>query len=216
MDERIIMKLLFDCDGTLIDSMGIWLSSMKDLIKKSNSEIDNIDSLSYEECIDYIWENLVTDMDENEITSYFDKLLEDGYKNTIPAKDGAIETIKSLNSQGYQMAVATSNSYYLLELVLKRLGIFDCFDDYFTPDTTGFKKGQDEFWTYISNKLNTDMGDLILFDDALYALRSANDAGIKTVGIKDFPYNEDEWDHISKESDFVVDGISSFDTKNLI
>ena len=100
--------------------MGIWLSSMKDLIKKSNSEIDNIDSLSYEECIDYIWENLVTDMDENEITSYFDKLLEDGYKNTIPAKDGAIETIKSLKSQGYQMAVATSNSYYLLELVLKK------------------------------------------------------------------------------------------------
>ena len=215
MDERIIMKLLFDCDGTLIDSIGIWLSSMKDLIKKSNSEIDNIDSLSYEECINYIWENLVTDMDENEITPYFDKLLEDGYKNTIPAKDGAIETIKSLKSQEYQMAVATSNSYYLLELVLKRLDIFDCFDDYFTPDTTEFKKGQDEFWTYISNKLNTDMGDLILFDDALYALRSANDAGIRTVGIKDFPYNEDEWEDISKEANLTVDGISDFDIKNL-
>ena len=153
MDERIVMKLLFDCDGTFIDSMGIWLASMKDLIKESSSDIQDIDSLSYEECIDYIWENLVTGMDENEISSYFDKLLEEGYKTTIPAKNGAIETVKSLKSLGYEMLVATSNSYYLLDLVLKRLDIFDYFDEYFTPDTTGFKKGQDEFWTYISDKL---------------------------------------------------------------
>lgn len=210
------MKLLFDCDGTLIDSMGIWMSSMKELINKSSTEIEDVDSLSYEECINYIWQNLVTDMDEKEITPYFDRLLENGYKNTIPAKDGAIDMIKSLKSLGYEMAVATSNSYYLLELVLKRLGIFDCFDEYFTPDTTGFKKGQDEFWSYISSKLNTNTKDLVLFDDALYALRSANDAGIRTVGVKDFPWNENEWEDISKEADFVVDGISSFDIKNLI
>lgn len=215
------MKLLFDCDGTLIDSMGVWMESMHEMIRQSvyaknnitEEELQVIDDLSYDESASYIWGTLVKVMSEEEITAHFDRLLEEGYKKTIPAKDGAIEIIKNLHKEGFEMAVATSNSYYLVEMVLKRLGIFDCFKDFFTPDRTGYKKNQVEFWEKASQQLDSTPENLILFDDALYALRSANDAGIRTVGIKDFPYNEDEWEDICKEADFVVDGVSEINLK---
>ncbi|WP_082187846.1 HAD family hydrolase [Anaerococcus urinomassiliensis] len=142
------MKLLFDCDGTLIDSMGLWLKSMKDLIEKSGHSLETmsasdriqIESLSYEDCVKYIWEHFVTGMSEEEVTAYFDSILEDGYKNSIPAKEGALETIKALHDKGYEMAVASSNSSTLVKAALKRLGIHDCFKEFFTPDLTNLKK----------------------------------------------------------------------------
>lgn len=217
------MKLLFDCDGTLIDSMGLWLKSMKDLIEKSGhsletmSEYDRvqIESLSYEDCVKYIWEHFVTGMSEEEVTAYFERILEDGYKNSIPAKEGAIDTIKTLHEKGYEMAVASSNSSFLVKAALKRLGIHDCFKEFFTPDLTNLKKNQVEFWENAAKVLKTQTENLILFDDAGYALEAAKKAGIKSCGIKDFPWNENEWDEIKEIADYAVDGIGDFDYKSI-
>ena len=57
----------------------------------------------------------------------FGNILENGYKNSIPEKDGVIDTIKSLHYKGYEMAVASSNSSNLVEEALKRLGDIQVF-----------------------------------------------------------------------------------------
>ncbi|MDD7352352.1 MAG: hydrolase, partial [Peptoniphilaceae bacterium] len=49
----------------------------------------------------------------------------------------------------------------------------------------------------------------------LYALKAAKKEGIKTVGIKDFPYNKREWDDIQKEADIVLDKASDIDIKSI-
>ena len=63
--------------------------------------------------------------------------------------------------------------------------------------------------------LKTQTKNLILFDDAGYALEAAKKAGIKTCGIKDFPWNENEWDEIKEIADYAVDCIGNFDYNNL-
>ena len=145
----------------------------------------------------------------------FGNILENGYKNSIPEKDGVIDTIKSLHYKGYEMAVASSNSSNLVEEALKRLGIYKYFVENFTLDLTNLKKNQVEFWENAAKVLDTDTKNLILFDDAAYALKAAKKSGIKTCGIWDFPWNENEWDEIKEISDYAIDGIGDFDYNNL-
>ena len=142
-------------------------------------------------------------------------ILEDGYKNSIPAKEGAIDTIKTLHEKGYEMAVASSNSFFLLEAALKRIGIFDYFTEFFTPDLTNLKKIQVEFSKNTAKVLKTEPKNLILFDDAAYSLKAAKKSGIITCEIKDFPWNEKEWDEIKQIADYAVGGTGDFDYKNL-
>lgn len=164
---------------------------MKDLIEKSGSSLYTISEndriqiefLSYENCVTYIWENFVTGMSEEEVTDYLDGTLEDGYRNSIPEKEGVIQAIKSLHEKGYEMAVASSNSSSLVKAALKRLGIYDYFTEIFTPDLTNLKKNQVEFWQNTAKVLDVDTRNLILFDDAAYALEDAKKAGVIMCGI---------------------------------
>lgn len=63
--------------------------------------------------------------------------------------------------------------------------------------------------------LKTQTKNLILFDDAGYTLEAAKKSGIKSCGIKDFPWNENEWDEINEIADYAVDCIGNFDYNNL-
>lgn len=54
------------------------------------------------------------------------------------------------------MAVATLTIYLLVEMVLKRLGIYDYFTEFFTPDLTNLKKNQVEFWQNAAKVLDVD------------------------------------------------------------
>ncbi len=74
---------------------------------------------------------------------------------------------------------------------------------------------QVEFWKNTAKVLKTEPKNLILLDDAAYALKAAKKSGIITCGIKDFPWNEKEWDEIEEIADFAVDGIGDFDYKNI-
>jgi HAD superfamily hydrolase len=66
-----------------------------------------------------------------------------------------------------------------------------------------------------SQSIKNSNKNLIFFDDAGYALEATKKAGIKTCGIKDFPWNENEWDAIKEIANYAVDGIGDFDYKSI-
>lgn len=215
-------KLLFDVDGTILDSMQTWVNLQNEVLNKYNISMNSIpeeekgkiEALPYKEMCKYLAENYV-DMSYDEVVSYFENIIDDAYSNKLQAKEGAILILNELNKEGFSMAITSSTNYYLLESSLKRLGIFDLFDFIATPDTTCFKKSDSEYWHYVIDKFETEPKNCILFDDALYAIKSAKNIGISTVGIKDFPWNKKEWEHIEKESDFTLNLISEINIAKL-
>ena len=85
-----------------------------------------------------------------------------------------------------------------------------------TPDITNLKKSDKEYWQYAIEKLGVDASEVILYDDALYAIKVAKDVGINTCGVKDFPYNENEWEDIRENATMYLDGIWQIDVDNLL
>lgn len=209
-------SLIFDVDGTILDSMPMWLELENKLLSKYGCTMETIDknmrdtieSLSINEMSEYIAENIVIDMTSNEVYHYFQSSIDFKYANEVEPKEGAIKIIKELYNKGYKMAIASSSSSECIINAFKRLGIYECFSIYATADNTGLRKSTDEFWIDLVNKLSSNFKEVILYDDALYAIEQAKNVGIEVVGIKDFPWNEKDWERIVEVSDYTLDNIS--------
>ncbi|MDD7305464.1 MAG: HAD family phosphatase [Peptoniphilaceae bacterium] len=214
------MKLLFDCDGTLLDSMHIWTEPLEEILKKydyklTKEEKGSIEALDYTSMCHWLAKNIAKDMTVEELKAHFDKIIHDAYENTLMSKDGARDILYKLKESGFEMAVASSTDIRLLEKALRRLELIDFFEFIITPDSSPYNKGQEEFWELACHKLDEKRENVMLFDDALYAIKAAKLAGLKTCGLKDFPYNEKEWDYIKKEADMVLDNIKDIDPSKL-
>ncbi len=215
--------LIFDIDGTILDSMHIWIKPLEDIFKKYGYDLNKIpkekkgeiEALPFYDMCEFLAENIAMDMTKDKVIEYFEQTIENAYANDLLPKNGAVDFLKDLKKKGYILSVASSTDYKYLEKALKRIEIFDLFDFVATPDTIGYNKSEKDFWEYSIKKHGKFPDNLILFDDALYAIKAAKREGIKTIGIKDFPWNEKEWDYIKKEADYFVDEISNFDIENL-
>lgn len=215
--------LIFDIDGTILDSMHIWIKPLEDIFKKYGYDLNKIpkekkgeiEALPFYDMCEFLAENIARDMTKDKVIEYFEQTIENDYANDLLPKNGAVDFLKDLKKKGYILSVASSTDYKYLEKALKRIEIFDLFDFVATPDTIGYNKSEKDFWEYSIKKHGKSPDNLILFDDALYAIKAAKREGIKTIGIKDFPWNEKEWDYIKKEADYFVDEISNFDIENL-
>lgn len=212
-------KLIFDVDGTILDSMHIWVEPQNRLFAKygftledlTKEEKGKIEALSFEAMCQYIADEIAKDMTYEEVVKHFNAIIYTAYKDDLVAKPGNLEILKKLKDEGFSMSVASSTSFKYLEMALKRLGIFDYFDFFATPDLLDMKKSDSDYWQYSIKKHGVDPSDCVLFDDALYAIKAAKKEGIMTVGLEDFPWNEREWDYIKEEADMTLEKISDMD-----
>lgn len=212
-------KLIFDVDGTILDSMHIWIEPQNKLFERYGFTLEDlpkeekgiIEALSFEAMCQYIADEIAKDMTYEEVVDHFYDIIYTAYKDDLIAKPGNLEILKKLKDAGFSMSVASSTSFKYLEMALKRLEIFDYFDFFATPDLLDMKKSDPEYWQYSIKKHGVEPNDCVLFDDALYAIKAAKKEGIMTVGLEDFPWNENEWDHIKEEADMTLEKISDMD-----
>lgn len=217
-------SLIFDVDGTILDSMPMWLELENDLLEKYGYTMDSLDkdikdtieSLSIEGMSKYIADTIAKDMAFEEVYRYFESSIDYNYSNEVKAKEGAIENIKNLYDKGVQLSVASSSSSDCIVKAFKRLGIYNYFSLISTADNTGLKKSQRDFWIMLARKLKRDPSQIILYDDALYAIKMAKKVGIEAVGIKDFPWNEQDWEEIESVCSYTLDSVSDIRLDQII
>lgn len=218
------MKLLFDCDGTLLDSMHIWVEPINKIFNKYGYSFEGlekqekgiIEALPLSGMVTYIAKNIAKDMTEEEVSNYFLQIVEDGYENHLMPKDGVLEKLKEFYDHDIEMGIASSTDSKYLKLAFNRLGIDHYFTYYNTPDLLNSKKSDAKFWQSAIDNFKIDPEEIMLFDDALYAIKAAKKSGIKTCGVRDFPYNKNEWEDIKKFSDIYLEGIWDFDINTLL
>ena len=138
-------KLIFDVDGTILDSMHIWIKPQNELFAKygysftdlSKEDKGKIEALAVEDMCHYIADEIAKDMTFEEVMKYFDDVIYTGYKDELGPKPGNLEILKKLKDAGFSMSIASSTPYKYLEMALKRLGIYDYFDFFATPELLG-------------------------------------------------------------------------------
>ncbi|MGL4343872.1 MAG: HAD family hydrolase [Cellulosilyticaceae bacterium] len=189
--------MIFDLDGTLLDSMGVWKDLGSDFLKSQGIEPpiglrDVIKTMTMKESAVYFRETLGVDMTDTQIIEAVNQQIIDQYTHHIPLKAYVREYIEELAHKGVRMCILTASERSYVEAALQRLGILDTFAFVMTCTELGLNKSNPEIYRLAARQLiglakdtPVDMGQVAIFEDALHAARTAKQAGAYVVGVYD-------------------------------
>lgn len=192
-DKKLLRKIegaIFDLDGTLLDSMHIWSEIGLKFLKNEGvtpppGASDEFVKLSLVQAAEFYIKNYAPDKTVMDIVKSINALVEDFYFNQVLLKDGVIEFLDYLKNKNIKMCIATATDKYMVEKALERNGIRNYFSEIFTCTSVGAGKDTPVIYDKALEHLGTAKDNTFVFEDALYAIETANKAGYNIVGISD-------------------------------
>ncbi len=182
--------VLFDLDGTLVDSMWMWKDIDMEYLGKYGITLppelqEYIEGMSFSEVSAYFKEAFGIKESLEEIKSEWVSMAKYKYTHEVPLKPGALRFLKHLKEQGIPMGIATSNSRDLLDAVLESLEISPYFDCCMTSCEAGAGKPAPDIYLKVAKLLKTEPKDCLIFEDTPAGILAGNRAGIPVCAMAD-------------------------------
>ena len=201
------MYYIFDMDGTLIDSMDAFGGAMIKFLEDNNIEYPSdivkiITPLGFKGSAEYFL-TLGSKKSVPEMLEDFRDYMIEPYTETIPEKEGVTETLLRLKKEGHSLNVLTASPHVTLDPCLKRLGLYELFENVWSCDDFGIPKSNPEIYIEAAKRLGTDVTNCIFIDDNVNAVKTAKAAGMHSWGIFD-KSSEDYVDEMKEISEKYI------------
>ena len=200
--------VLFDLDGTLIDSMPVWRNTGKRYLESHNIPIPpNLLSVMKKQTLpqtaEFFRQELGATQTVREICDEVISYVADQYANSIPLKPFVKEFLEQEKSKGTKMCILTASEADYIHLALNRLELLPYFEFVATCTEVGASKDSPKVFQMMMERLGGTLEDTIVFEDAYYAIKSAKDGGFTVYAIAD-PTSDSEKQAISSTADRYI------------
>lgn len=182
--------VIFDCDGTLLDSMEIWHDVDYRLAERAGLEVSQADrdymtKATLEECAIYIHDHFKIGTDADDVMRIIMDDMLSYYQNEAELKPGVLELVEGLHEAGVPMGVASSTPSRLLKAGLGHTGIAKYMATIMSVDDLNTSKREPLIFDTVREAIGTEKGRTWGVDDALYAINTLRDAGYPTLAVYD-------------------------------
>ncbi|EAY14015.1 haloacid dehalogenase-like hydrolase family protein [Trichomonas vaginalis G3] len=185
-----IKGVVFDLDGTLIDSMNVWEQSDRDLIESYGHKVpvdffSSISGMTGIQILEYIIKRFKIKASVQELTQKLLERINYRFMNLVGEKPNSMKFIKYLHDKGIKIAIATNNSRPLTIEILKKFGVYSYVSSIRTCGELKKPKPLPDVYIYACRDLGLDPKVCLSFEDLPVGLQSAQEAGLRTCAVKD-------------------------------
>lgn len=194
----MIKAVIFDMDGVIIDSEGVYLEYQLEFAKKKNPNVKLEDlypmvGATKQECWEVVeravsngqtWEELRTEFRGRDIYGEID------YRSIYRLE--VTDTLKQLKHAGFRLALASSTHLELVERVLKENGIREYFEAVVSGEQFKKSKPDPEIYLYTAGQLKLKPEECLAVEDSTIGITAAHRAGFKIAAVIDTRYGFDQ------------------------
>ncbi len=187
----MIKGVIFDLDGTLIDSMKVWSEVDRAFLRECGVQnppediSERIRKMSVDESSEYFISTFGLSCTKEYVADRIEEIVRIQYEEIIPLKPDAPELLDFLDEKNIPFGIATATYKSLAEAVLRRCGITDRFRFLLTDrDFPAGKTAPDIFYGGAS-LLGFSPEEILVAEDSLHCVEAAKSAGFFTVGVYD-------------------------------
>ena len=202
-------NIIFDMDGTLLDSMGMWenLGSIyltkKGIVPPADLK-EVIENKTLEEAAEYFIADLGIEGTVKEVVQEILSLIRDKYYNELQLKPGVKKYVLSEYEKGSNMCILTTSDRELAIAAMERTGIGLFFKEIFTAETLGLSKRGPEIFLKTCELMGFEPSNTVVYEDALYAVKAAKAAGCLVTAVYDH-MNRSDWEEIKSLADNIIE-----------
>lgn len=196
---------IFDLDGTLLDSMGVWDQIDRDFFARRGLVVPDdymttVASMQFHEIAEYTIARFGLHDTPEAVMAEWDEMARDAYATTVQPKAGAVEYLHELQAAGVKLGVATTLLPRLREAAFEHLGLTEMFDTVVTVNDVGAGKDKPDIYLLVAERLGVAPSDCTVFEDLLVGIRSAKSVGMQAWAMYDDSSAAD-WPEIKRIAD---------------
>ena len=200
--------VIFDLDGTLVDSMWMWKQIDIDFLGSRGYDLPedlqkNIEGMSFKETAEYIKERFQLPDTTEELMDIWNDMAFEKYKKEVFLKPGVLEFLKTLKEKNIKTGIATSNSMVLVETTLKANGVWDYFSSIHTANEVAKGKPAPDIYLLVAKELGIEPEQCLVFEDVVMGIMAGKNAGMETCAIYD-RYSELDEKEKRELADFYI------------
>lgn len=202
--------VIFDLDGSLVDSMWIWGEIDKEYLGRFGITLEcreeiksKIEGMSFHETAIYVKETYKIPDSIEQMKADWNHMAWDKYEKEVPLKPGIPDFLEGCKRNGIRLGIATSNSRELAENVLRVHGLLDVFSCILTGSEVLKGKPAPDIYLEVAKKLDVSPCDCLVFEDILPGICAGKNANMTVCAVADED-SQDNWEEIKKAADTSV------------
>ncbi len=185
-----IQAVIFDLDGTLVDSMWIWPDIDVEYLGRfgipfSGTLQGEIDGMSFTETAEYFKKRFSIPHSVEQIKADWNEMAQEKYRRQVPLKEGVQTCLKRWKKKGIRLGIATSNSRHLVDSLIQARGLAGYFDCVLTSCEVNRGKPAPDIYLAVAQRLGVRPENCLVFEDIPAGIQAGKAAGMRVCAVED-------------------------------